>query len=69
MMMMMMMKVVTPGRLVVTDVLQDFDASDCSVVSDFIKGAEVVSDFIKGAEETSKSDIPSLCPLAEQTLD
>jgi len=59
MMMMMMMKVVTPGRLVVTDVLQDFDASDC----------RVVSDFIKGAEETSKSDIPSLCPLAEQTLD
>jgi len=59
MVMVMMTTVITPGRLVVTDVLQDFDASDC----------RVVSDFIKGAEENSKSDIPSLCPLAEQTLD
>jgi hypothetical protein len=58
-MMMMMKKVITPGRLVVTDVLQDFDASDC----------RVVPDFIKVAEETSKSDTPLLCPLAEQTLD
>ena len=53
------LKVKTPGRLVVTDVSEAFDATDC----------RVVSDFIKGAKKTPKSDIHSLCPLAEQTLD
>jgi hypothetical protein len=53
------LKVTTPGRLVVTDVSEEFDVFDC----------RVVSDFIKGAQKIPKSGIHSLCPLAEQTLD
>jgi len=53
------LKVTTPDQLVVTDVSEDFDASNC----------RVVSDFTKGAEKTPKSGIHSLCSLAEQTVD
>jgi hypothetical protein len=51
--------VTTPGRLLVADVSEEFDASDC----------RVFSVFIKGAEKTPKSGVHSLCPPAEQTLD